>query len=731
MSNRQLEFILTMKDEATRVWNNVESRISAGAKRLGESFLSLQGIFAAVAGFQGLKKVMGAANEATTSVDRLSSALKAAGVYSQELVDQMTAYSTARMNATTFDDEAVTTLQALLVTMTGMTGTAVEPLVDAALDLATALGIDAVEAGKMIAQSANGRNVLAKYGIELDKNASQQENLGRIVEQLTKKMNNFAENAAKTTTGRIKQMANQVAETEEAVGKMVNKIVAELSPAILVVIRVIGGAVQVAIGTVQTFFSAAFAFFFELAAVVEMGLNKLGISNSHTMQQFAAVAEKQTKEYGQKTLSALTEIFSKTEAGAKKAGSAIGKIVGDGDDAKMNEYARRIANLKEDLEKLTPATAEWVKVKKELNTAEAVYANLIEQGTMLATGDVKISLWSKLFWGGQAAEAMAATTSAMESFFAGMKGPGTKLGVIKDYSEDTGSMYDAYKTVTDQISTMRRQNAKDDADFEIETVRDWLDKVKEMSLTMYVDVAAAQKVADDRIEEIKARSFEKSFKAYAQQAQRGISLVADFTKQKYDAELDAIETAKENDIGRIDAALQNEKLSVAQRKKLEQEKAATVKKYDDEARAVKKKQWQADKEARLFMAIIDTASAVVEALPNVALAIIAGAMGAAQVAIIAGQSAPKFKSGTGAGGFTVPEGFNNDNFPVLVSSGERVNVTPRGGGGGGGSTLVFNFNAPVSDEEFVYQSIVKRLRATGMSIDRTFRDSNTMVLGHR
>ena len=48
---------------------------------------------------------------------------------------------------------------------------------------------------------------------------------------------------------------------------------------------------------------------------------------------------------------------------------------------------------------------------------------------------------------------------------------------------------------------------------------------------------------------------------------------------------------------------------------------------------------------------------------------------------------------TGASGisnFVVPPGFSNDNFPVGVSSGETVNVTPAGqsSGGSGGNTTV-------------------------------------------
>jgi hypothetical protein len=728
MSNRQLEFILTMRDEATKVWNAVETRIVAGAKRLGESLFSLQGIMTVFAGFQGLKMVMRNADEATQSLDRLASALKSAGVYSDTLLKQMARYSEGLMKTTVYEHEQIDALQSLIVALTGMTGTAVEPLVKASLDLATALQIDAVSAGRMIIQSVSGRNILAKYGIEIDKNASQHQNLTKVVDQLAKKFGGFAENEAKTATGKIKQMHNQIGEVWEDVGFMANDIVSKLAPAIQAIVKIIGGGIMVAVSALQTFFAGAITAFFELAAGVEIILNKLGISSSHKMQYDAAIAIRETKKYAKDTMDALNNLFGKTKDGAAGAGAALGQIVG-GKEGKKNEMAVRIEELKKEIAELVPASAEWIEKMKEMTKLETILANLTEKGMMAVTGDVKTSLWSKLFWGGAAQDSINATKTEIASFFAGMKGS-NKLGVMVDYGTTTDEYYDRYKDAIDSISQMERTTYKNDKEWELQVVDDWLEKVKNTYGVMQSEIEKATQISTDRKAEIESRAFEKTFNAYADEAKKGIGLMMQMSSQKYDAELDGIETAKDAEIGRIDAALQNDKLSAEARKKLEKEKADVTQKYDDEARAVKKKQWEADKEGRMLMAVIDTAAAVVKALPNVPLAILAGAMGAAQVAIIASQATPKFKTGTGAGGFTVPAGYNNDNFPVLVSSGEKVRVTPRGGGGDG-ATLVFNFNAPVSDEEFVYQAIVKRLRATGMSIDRTFRDSNTMVLGNR
>lgn len=116
-------------------------------------------------------------------------------------------------------------------------------------------------------------------------------------------------------------------------------------------------------------------------------------------------------------------------------------------------------------------------------------------------------------------------------------------------------------------------------------------------------------------------------------------------------------------------AIQSSKMSEEEKQKalLDLEKKA-----DRERAAIKRKQAIADKAAAVIKSIIDTASSVVEALPNLPLAITVGALGAAQTAFIAAQPIPAFATG---GSFVTsgPQIFQaGDN-----SSGrERITVSP-------------------------------------------------------
>ena len=67
--------------------------------------------------------------------------------------------------------------------------------------------------------------------------------------------------------------------------------------------------------------------------------------------------------------------------------------------------------------------------------------------------------------------------------------------------------------------------------------------------------------------------------------------------------------------------------------------------YDRKRREIMREQAKDEKEMQLISAIMATAAAIVEALPNIPLSIIAGVLGAAQVAVIASQPIPQFAEG--------------------------------------------------------------------------------------
>lgn len=114
---------------------------------------------------------------------------------------------------------------------------------------------------------------------------------------------------------------------------------------------------------------------------------------------------------------------------------------------------------------------------------------------------------------------------------------------------------------------------------------------------------------------------------------------------------------------------------------------------------------------------------VFETLPFPLNLISAAAAGVATSALF-DQLVPKFARG---GSFTVPPGHPNDTFPMLVSSGEHINVTPANQTTNNAATVVININAPGTPVKLVRDAVIEGLRRTGMKVDRYFIDNSNKL----
>lgn len=113
----------------------------------------------------------------------------------------------------------------------------------------------------------------------------------------------------------------------------------------------------------------------------------------------------------------------------------------------------------------------------------------------------------------------------------------------------------------------------------------------------------------------------------------------DANDEAYDKEIERIEALEEN------GAISTEEAEVRKRA-AEDKTAAKNEELEKKKAALQEKQAKWDKANSIVQAGIATALAITKALPNLVLAALVGAMGAAQVAIIAAQPIPKYAKGT-------------------------------------------------------------------------------------
>ena len=167
--------------------------------------------------------------------------------------------------------------------------------------------------------------------------------------------------------------------------------------------------------------------------------------------------------------------------------------------------------------------------------------------------------------------------------------------------------------------------------------------------------------------------------AIISELQTGIS---DIFSQMSTNRMIEIDNEYKKDKERIERTIKDEKARAKALEKLDKE-------YEEKKREQQKKNAENEKVAALFQVAINTASAIVEALPNVPLSIAVGAMGATQAGLIAAQPIPEFATGVvnlqGAGTST------SDSIPARLSKGESV-VTAAGTSAGSNAQIVSGMN---------------------------------------
>ena len=148
-----------------------------------------------------------------------------------------------------------------------------------------------------------------------------------------------------------------------------------------------------------------------------------------------------------------------------------------------------------------------------------------------------------------------------------------------------------------------------------------------------------------------------SFENMAQAVGKIVSGITSLMTDIYDAQIENIEKEQEandeaydKEIERIEALEENGAISTeeaeARKRAAEDKTAAKNAELEKKKAALQEKQAKWNKANSIIQAGIFTALAITEALPNLVLAALVGAMGAAQVALISAQPIPKYAKGT-------------------------------------------------------------------------------------
>lgn len=212
------------------------------------------------------------AAEAEKSQAKLESVFDSTGAAAWTSVDALNAHATALAEATTFDDDAVKEAQAKLLAFGDITGETFTGATDAAADLAAFLGTDipsaATALGKALSDPEAGLGRLSKAigGLTAEQQASIDAMVANgdmagaqaaILDAVSGKIGNVAEDLAATTGGQMTQAMNQLGEAGESIGVF-----------LLPVLTTLAGGLKAVAGWFQSLSPAAQGWIVKVAAVV-------------------------------------------------------------------------------------------------------------------------------------------------------------------------------------------------------------------------------------------------------------------------------------------------------------------------------------------------------------------------------------------------------------------------------------------------------------------------------
>jgi hypothetical protein len=199
--------------------------------------------------------------EEEAALQKLTTALMAQGNATPQVVADFARMAEVFQKTTTFSDELVVEMQALLVQVGNVAPAQMQAALTAATNLSSGLGVDLRTATMLVGKAFEGETgTLKRYGIVIDEAKLKGEGITAVLDAINGKFGGQASAAVETHTGKMKQFANQIDEVKERVG---NAIATVLSPLLTLfldlpaaaqsVVAVLGGLVSAAAPVVVAF----------------------------------------------------------------------------------------------------------------------------------------------------------------------------------------------------------------------------------------------------------------------------------------------------------------------------------------------------------------------------------------------------------------------------------------------------------------------------------------------
>lgn len=287
------------------------------------------------------------------------------------------------------------------------------------------------------------------------------------------------------------------------------------------------------------------------------------------------------------------------------------------------------------------------KVVNEQETSALKEANIIKK--QYANGEISKEDYEKKLYdiGVKYAKARLETL---------MKEAEAEMSLLDPNSEKYQELEDRLANLQAQINGINYDDATKKREEWIDKFKSGLSEMNDVARDALGETAGIFEGLSDIMVDV-AEDGRLSFENMAEAVGKIVSGITSLMTDIYDARIENVEKEQEandeaydKEIERIEALEENGAISTeeaeARKRAAEDKTAAKNAELEKKKAALQEKQAKWDKANSIVQAGIATALAVTKALPNLVLAALVGAMGAAQVALIAAQPIPKYAKGT-------------------------------------------------------------------------------------
>jgi len=246
MANQDVQYTLSLKDLFTSKIKEADVAAKGLSFTMKDLAVMAGGAFAAIGIGNFLQSSVEAFNESDKAAAQLNATLQSTGFAAGLTKDALDAQAESLMRVSTFDDDAITGAQSLLLTFTNIKDAVFNDAIPAIADLATKMGTDlkgaTMQVGKALQDPTQGMAALRRVGVSFSE--SQQKvikdmqdtgNLAgaqrMILAELNKEFGGSAAAAAGTYSGQMQILSHEFGNVKEEIGAMVASLLIQLKPA--------------------------------------------------------------------------------------------------------------------------------------------------------------------------------------------------------------------------------------------------------------------------------------------------------------------------------------------------------------------------------------------------------------------------------------------------------------------------------------------------------------------